>query len=388
MPWKETAMQDERLRFMVAALRPGASLSGLCREFGISRPTGRKWRARAQTASSLSAAVTSHSTRPHQSPRQTPPAVVDAIVALRQQYGWAGAKLQPLLRAQGYAVAVATIDRVIRRAGLIAPVAHRPARQRFEQPAPNALWQMDFKGAYPYAPGVACHALAILDDHSRFAVALAALPSIRTAGVRETLQTALTTYGLPDALLIDHGAPWWHRSTPHGLTPLSVWLLAQGIALRRSGVRHPQTQGKVERFHRTLGQYLRHRGVPTDTAGFAAAFAQFRTDYNEIRPHAALGYQPPATRYTPSGRPYCDPPPPWTYPVDMHIVTVDRHGRITVGGRAYFVSDALIDHVVGYQDFPDRLLVAFRHLYVREIRLDTGDSLPLAARVPPLETRS
>jgi transposase InsO family protein len=384
MPWKETNVTEQRLQFVVALQRPGATLSGVCREFGVSRPTGRKWRNRARQGP-LMAALANQSSRPRRSPRQTPPQVLEAVVTLRQQYGWAGAKLQPLLYAQGITLSVATIDRLIRRAGLTDPdEQHRPALRRFTAPQPNALWQMDFKGGYPYAPGTMCHPLSLLDDHSRFAVGLTALPTQQGAGVRRAVMTALQTYGVPERILLDHGTPWWHRGAVHGLTTLSVFLITHGITLTFSGVRHPQTQGKVERFHRTLGRRLRQWGVPTDLPGFAQAFTRFREEYNHIRPHAALGQRPPATVYTPSPRVYQAAPPPWVYPDVLQTAAVSRLGYLRVAGAAYLLSEALAHQHIGYLPLPDRILVAFRHMWVAELDLTTRRTRPLQGAVASL----
>ena len=111
-------------------------------------------------------------------------------------------------------------------------------------------------------------------------------------------------YGVPEGMLMDHGVPWWNAANGGGLTTLSVFLLNQEIRLHYGRVRHPQTQGKVERFHRTLGERLRWWGVPTHLRGFTHAFATFRDEYNEVRPHEALQMRPPASRFVPSGRAY------------------------------------------------------------------------------------
>ena len=107
-----------------------------------------------------------------------------------------------------------------------------------------------------------CFPLSVLDDHSRFAVGLFALTGTAGAPVQAALRRCFERYGLPVAMLVDHGTPWWSTSNGHGLTTLAVDLIRQGIDLIYSGVRHPQTQGKVERFHRTLARRLRQWGVP------------------------------------------------------------------------------------------------------------------------------
>lgn len=388
MAWLETNVREQRMQFVVEATRSSANVSAVCRAYGVSRTTGYRWLDRYRSAQSLTG-LTERSRRPLRSPRQVPDALATRIEALRREYGWAGRKLQVLLRHEGLTCSTATIDRVIRRAGLVDPTeSHRPALGRFERPAPNELWQMDFKGQYPVEAGQSCFPLSILDDHSRFAVGLFALTGTAGAPVQAALRRCFERYGLPEAMLVDHGTPWWSTSNGHGLTTLAVDLIRQGIDLIYSGVRHPQTQGKVERFHRTLARRLRHWGVPTRLAAFPAALDRFRTEYNDVRPHEAIQLTPPATRYTRSPRPYVAQPRPWVYPGDLEMHRVDQAGMVSTDGRRYFVCEALASQWVGCQRFDHRLLVRFRHLYIREINLATGRSYAMIARSLPSEAVS
>ena len=381
MPWLETNVREQRVQFVIEAVQPGAKLSALCRQRGISRKTGYiRWVARYQAAGSLTGVV-NRSRRPHCSPTRTPAAVTGRVVALRRQYGWAGRKLRRLLAAEGLRLAPATIDRIIRREGLVdRDEAHRPAVQRFERAHPNELWQMDFKGQYPLPGRAECFPLSVLDDHSRYAVGLWALSGTDGAPVHARLVRCFEHYGLPDAMLIDHGGPWWCAPNGHGLTRLAVALLTQGIDLVYSGVRHPQTQGKVERFHRTLGRRVRQWGVPTSLAGFGEAFARFRVEYNDVRPHEALGLEPPSAHYQPSRRRYQPRPPAWEYPAGSVVLRVDHTGSIRYGGRRYFVCHALEDQWVGCQAFDHQVLVTFRRMHVRELDLRSGQTRPVLWR--------
>jgi transposase InsO family protein len=380
MPWLETKVSEQRLQFVIAAKGPAANFSAVCRAFGVSRRTGYRWVERYEAAGSLTALV-ERSRRPHQSPQRTDAAITARVVALRRTYGWAGRKLQALLATEGVHRSTATIDRIIRREGLVDPTAHRPALRRFERTAPNELWQMDFKGQYPTSDAPSCFPLSILDDHSRYLVGLFALSSTQGGPVHAALIRCFQRSGVPDAMLIDHGIPWWGTANGHGLTALSVALISQGIELIYSGVRHPQTQGKVERFHRTLGTRLRQWGVPHTLPGFRRALTRFRLEYNDVRPHEATGLQPPAMRYRPSPRAYRARPPAWDYPADVQVLRVDHAGCISRGGHRHFVCQALAAQWVGCQQIDQRWLVRYRHLYVREIDLETRHSRPLIARV-------
>ena len=265
------------------------------------------------------------------------------VVALREIYGWGGEKLVPLLAADGITVAARTVDRIIAREGLTrADVAPAPAPRRFERAAPNDLWQMDAKGHYPLRRTGRCHPLSVLDDHSRYAVGLYALPTLHTEGVRAALVECFERYGVPAAMLMDHGSPWWATGNEAGLSTLSVFLLKQGIRLLHGRVRHPQTQGKVERFHRTLGERLRWWGVPGDLRGFARAFAEFRAEYNEVRPHEALGQEPPALQFRrESSRATWPIHRAWEYPSGSDVHRVDQQRDDFVSGAALLRREAL-----------------------------------------------
>ena len=377
MPWLETDVRDQRIQFVMTVRRGEVTITDACRAFGISRKTGYKWLTREAAAGSV-AVLGDRSRRPHHSPRRTPAAITRRIGELRAAVGWGGAKLAVLLAAEGLTVTPRTIDRIIQREGWTrSDAAPAPALRRFTRAAPNELWQMDAKGAYPLVGGGRCHALSVLDDHSRFAVGLTALPTLDADRVRVALIHTFEQYGVPHAMLMDHGTPWWTSSGPAGLTALGVFLLKQGIHLMFSAIRHPQTQGKVERFHRTLGERLRWTGLPTTFAGFARAFAAFRDEYNEVRPHAALALEPPALHFQRSARGYQPQPRPWIYPVGLVVRRVAPIGQIKYAGRLYFVSEALRGDDVACVPHEDRVLVRYRHMYVRELHPRTGASTPL-----------
>lgn len=382
MPWLETNVANQRIQFVMAMQQTGAKLARVCRVFHISRTTGYKWLARDADAHSV-AALADRSRRPHGSPRRTATATTKRVIALREEYGWGGEKLRVLLAAEGIAIAARTVDRIIEREGLTRlDTAPAPALTRFERPAANDLWQMDAKGHYPLRPQGRCHALSILDDHSRYAVGLAALPALETGAVQRTLTACFERYGVPTAMLMDHGVPWWSATNEGGLTTLSVFLLKQGIRLLYGRVRHPQTQGKVERFHRTLGERLRWWGIPTDLAGFTSAFATFRQEYNDLRPHQSLAMQPPASRFASSGRAYARQPPAWDYPPGSDVRRVNRQGMLTYGTQRFFISQALADEHVACRMLKRRALVSYRDMYVRELHLQSGRSVPLWRPAP------
>ncbi len=374
---------SQRIEFVIRALRGELTISALCRDFGVSRKTGHKWLKRYEGAGNLQG-LEELPRRPHSSPNQTPRAIEDSVVELREKHGWAGKKLSRLMEQEGVVLSPSTVDRIIKRRGLVRQdKSTRPATKRFERLYPNDLWQMDFKGKYLLRGGGSCFPLSLLDDHSRFSPGLFALSSPDTQSVQKSLISAFEQYGLPESILCDHGTPWWSASSGHGLTTLSVDLIKQGIGMIYIGFAHPQTQGKVERFHRTLGESMIHRGVPQTVPGLGDAFDDFRHEYNEIRPHESLGMEVPASVYRPSSKEYQSNPLEWYYPENSDIKKLDSGGFLALNNRRYFVSEALRSERVWVRSFQDRILVTYRHMHIREIDLSTGKSTAVVRPFSP-----
>ena len=372
MPWKESDVRSERITFVVRARQLDGSMAALCREFGISRETGYKWLRRSRQVESLGDLV-EDSRRPGHSPNQTPQWIELRVVELRHRFGWGGRKLSVLLAREGINLAPSTVDRILKRRGLVRTgKRQRPATRRFERSRPMELVQMDFKGPYRLQAVGLCYPLSVLDDHSRYALRLDALPSQHGHRVRSSLIACFQRFGVPEAMLMDHGNPWWATTNGHGLTRLSVFLIHQGIDLIYGGIGHPQTQGKVERFHRTLSESLRTSGPPPNLTGFQASLDAFRQVYNQQRPHEALDDATPANRYRPSRRRYRPHPPEWDYPSGSEVHTLKSNGCLYLDGRYYFVCHPLEGERVRLERFEKRILVTYRHMQVREIDLETG----------------
>ena len=172
---------------------------------------------------------------------------------------------------------------------------------RFEKPAANDMWQMDFKGRVRMSSGAWCHPLTMIDDHSRYALSLQACPNERRTTVKPLLEKAFRLYGLPNAFYVDNGTPWG-GGRPGQWTALGVWLLKLGIEVIHSRPYHPQGRGKIERFHRSLKAEVFEAQPFTDLVQVQRQFDHWRTVYNIERPHEALGMDVPASRYQPSER--------------------------------------------------------------------------------------
>ena len=371
MPWREVTPMSERSEFVTFAGREELTMSALCRRFGVSRKTGYKWLRRARDAGL--GGLADRSRRPRHSPLRTDPDMEQLICTLRQEHpAWGGRKLHHLLRQDGVSrpPASSTITDILRRHGLLAP-ERRTQRdwQRFEAPVPNALWQMDFKGPVATAGG-RCHPLTILDDHSRFNLCLAACPNQRGETVQDRLTTVMRRYGLPDRMLMDNGSPWGSDAV-HQHTWFTAWLVRLGITVSHGEPYHPQTQGKEERFHRTLGlEVLRQRASWHSLADVQRAFDVWRTVYNLRRPHEAIGHATPASRYQPSSRPFPAALPPIEYAPGDEVRRVQDKGRISFRGREFRLSRAFIGQPVGLRAVGDGVWdVYYCHQKIGQVNL-------------------
>lgn len=372
MPWRTESVMDQRIEFVLRARGEEETVSQLCREYTISRPTGYLWLRRYGEAGSV-AGLVEHSRRPLHSPQRTGSEQTAAVLALRDETGWGGPKIARVLERHGLQVAPATAQRILKRAGRVVPPKVGKTSTRFERGECNELAQMDFKGDYTMAREK-CYPLSLLDDRSRYLHGLWPLPSTGGAGVKQSLEGHFRAHGVPLSLLMDHGTPWFSTTNRHGLTWLSVWLLKQGIVLRYSGVGHPQTQGKVERFHQTLKKRTRHRGEPETLQEWQEWAPIFRYEYNHERPHESLGMKTPAEVYQPVNlRAYQESPRQWEYSGGI-IKRLNTQGMLYYRQQTYFVSEALASEEVRLDELDGKLLVTFRQMTVREIELHTGKS--------------
>jgi len=382
MPWRTESVMDQRIEFVLRAQQGKESMAALCRDYGISRPTGYLWLHRYKEVGSVSG-LGEHSRRPSHSPGRTAEGVEAAVLALRDKTYWGGPKIAKALERQGVWVAPATAQRILKRCGRVVPPKVEKTKLRFAREQCNELAQMDFKGDYTLARGK-CYPLSLLDDCSRYLHGLWPLSSTGGEGVQQTLEAYFREHGVPLSLLLDHGTPWFSTTNQHGLTWLAVWLLKQGVVLRFSGIRHPQTQGKVERFHQTLKRRTKHRGEPTTMSEWKQWAVEFQQEYNYERPHEALDHKTPGEVYRAVNlRSYQEQPPEWEYSGGV-VKRLNAQGQLYYRQRTYFVSEALAEERVRVDELDGKLLVTYRHMTVREIDLRTGKS---SAVVLPVKRR-
>ncbi len=364
MAWGGVDVEEQRMRFVIAASRKEKPFRHLCQEFEISRPTGYEWLRRYQAGGYE--AVKEKSRRPHHSPERTRLDIEQRVIELRKQRpDWGARKIQDLLSKQGTRIPIITVHRILLRYDLVRPQdRHRPAVKRFERGQPNELWQMDFKGPVGWEAPVG--PLSVLDDCSRYVVALHGTWSTRAEPVREQLEKAFQECGVPEAMLMDHGTPWWNMKAFTGATWLTLWLMKQGIRLYFSGYQHPQTQGKVERFHGAIAAALKRRGYPTREQR-QDWLDGFRHEYNHVRPHEALGMQTPASVWYKSQRRYDPNPRPWEYEEGSEVVKVATEGQIWIDRRRWEISRALAGEWVQLIRMENKILVYYCRSLVREL---------------------
>ena len=388
MPWKSVSIMENRREFVRLALQGGVSVAELSRRFGISRQTGFTLLRRHREEGDKG--LEDRSRRPHSSPRRSPDAVEIKVLALRKENtDWGGRKLSRRLKDIGTegVPAPSTITEILRRHGKLDPAEaakHRPV-QRFERPAPNDLWQMDFKGHVAMDHG-RCHPLTVLDDHSRYALGLAACGDETLDTVQRQLSGVFRRHGLPLGILCDNGSPWGGSGSA-GPTAFEVWLMRVGVRVHHGRPYHPQTQGKDERFHRTLkvGLLQGRRLVDLDRA--QVAFDAWRRKYNEERPHEALSLDVPASRYRVS--PVCFPetlPAPEYYSAD-HVRRVSHDGAVRFRGRRLKISQAFagMDVALRPGGTDDIWHLFFMRFGIYEVDLRVSDGGP--AMICPLTRR-
>jgi len=301
MPWREVSVMEQRQEFVRLAVQEDVNRRELCRRFGISRDTGYRWLGRFLAGDG---ALAERSRRPHTSPLRSDSDTESRVLAVRDAHAaWGARKIAACLERDGIVPpAISTVHQILRRHDRIKPAIGGAAPcQRFEKEAPNLLWQMDFKGWVRLGNRAACHPLTIIDDHSRYAVCLAACANEQGATVQGQLESTFRRYGLPEAVFVDNGAPWGDASGAPW-TRFGVWLLKLGIDVVHSRPYHPQSRGKNERFHRTLKAEVFAFKRFRDLREVQRAFDTWRTVYNLERPHEALDQQVPASRYRASVR--------------------------------------------------------------------------------------
>lgn len=358
MPWKETCVMEERIRFVLEVLEGFESKAALCRVYGISRPTGDKWLARYAAAGVDG--LRNASRAPERHPNTVTEEAEAAVLALRAAHAhWGPKKLRVLLERKAPDwpwPSASTIGEILKRHGLTVPQKRRRRTPPQTAPfaacdGPNALWCADFKGYFETGDGLRCDPLTITDACSRYVLRCQAA-DLRHDTVRPLFDATFREYGLPAAIRTDNGGPFASRGLC-GLSRLSVWWMRLGIVPERIDPGEPQQNGRHERMHRTLKQETTHPPGSNRRAQ-QRLFDRFRREFNEDRPHEALGQATPASVYVPSRRPYPARLLPVEYSGGQMVRAVQKRGEFYWKNVPVFLGEAFGHERIGLERLDER----------------------------------
>ena len=371
MPWESRTVEDQRKAFVQCA-KHCENFSALCREYGITRRTGYKWLERYEQGETLS----DRSHKPESIPNKTPPEIEEKIIEKRlENPGWGGKKIKQVLEAKGEAgiPSSRTVNNILLRSGLISPeesAKHKPFI-RFEKERCNELWQTDFKGEFRTLDGHYCYPLDILDDHSRFAIRIKAATSTANITI-PTFEAAFREYGLPKAILSDNGPQF--AGFKKGFTQFERWLMDLDVLPIHGRLVHPQTQGKIERFHRSMKDELLKYRQFADCNEADAALNCWREKYNYVRPHEALGMRCPGQVYAPSQRKYPEKIKPFEYGGQYHVLKVNSWGYIRFDKYQIYLSETMIGQHIEFRPSEDgeTFAACYRNFRIAEFSTEDG----------------
>ncbi len=382
MPWKESSVMDERLRF-VARLLDGEQMSLVCREFGISRKTGYKIFERYKDHGLE--ALTDRSRRPVRYANQLPQQIESLIVRLKSDKPhWGARKIRELLvrRLSGdvRVPAKSTIHAVLDRHGLVKrkgrPHGRATGTPLSQGNEPNTLWCADYKGEFQLGTKAYCYPLTVTDHASRFILLCEALESTREELAFSAFERLFKDRGLPQAMRSDNGVPFASANALFNLSKLAVWWLRLGIEIERIKPGRPQQNGRHERMHLTLKKEAT-RPPGMNSLQQQAKFDAFVQEFNTERPHEALDMKRPADLYRPSPKPYLGLSE-ITYPFHDRDILVTACGRICMHRKKINISGVLAGQTLGIKEVDDGIwLVSFMKYDLGYIDLEQRTLQPL-----------
>ena len=371
MPWECKTVEDQRREFAQAAMYC-KNFSALCREFGITRRTGLKRKERYTACQPL----TDRSRKPHTTPTRTPEEVELLILAVRAENpGWGAKTIHRVLERRGCQnlPCVKTVNNILHRYGCISSEESqkRQPYTSFEKERCNVMWQTDFKGEFRMKDNNYCYPLTILDDHSRYSLRIA--PRLSTANVVIPVFTEVfQQYGMPDSILSDNGAQF--AGFRKGYTQFEKWLIDLDILPIHGRIKHPQTQGKIERFHRTMKHELLNHTEIADIEDAQTKFRLWQDKYNNLRPHEALGMKTPGEVYEPSQRQYESKVKEFEYGGEHHVLKVNSWGYVRFNGWQVYLSETMANQYIEFRTSSDgeTFVACYRNFKIAEFDTEDG----------------
>ncbi len=374
MPWESKTVEELRKEFVIAS-KSSSNFSSLCREFGITRKTGYKWVERYYNGKGLS----DENRRPKTTANKTPVEVENKILALRNDNpGWGAKTIKQVLENQGHdnIPCAKTVNNILNRYGCISSDESDKRQKyiRYQKEHCNDMWQVDFKGDFLMSDGNRCFPLDIIDDCSRYLIKIN--PSTNTKNlVIPTFEEAFSEFGMPDSILSDNGGQF--AGFKKGYTQFEKWLMCLDILPIHCRIKHPQTQGKIERLHRTLkDELLRHNSF-LDINDANVKMQNWRDKYNNIRPHEALNMLTPSDVYTKSKRKYTGLISDYEYSGIYPVLKVNCKGYISFDNQRMFFSDTMRGEYIEFRPNPhgDSLYACFRNFRIAEFDTISGTRL-------------
>jgi putative transposase len=355
MPWSHLSPMDQKKQLVHDYLRGGFTVAELSDRYGVSRKTIYKWVARFECDGVRGLA--DRSRRPHSSPQQTPPQLVDHILELQARHGWGAKKLRKILSDRHPDEAwpsVATFSSILERAGRVTSSRRRrdlvhPGKPSTPILAPNLVWSADFKGQFRTKDGRYCYPLTITDNFSRYLLACQGLLSTATHLAKPVFVRAFREHGLPERIRTDNGVPFATPTALGRLSALSAWWVRLGILPEPIEPGKPQQNGRHERMHRTLKAETT-RPPAASLRAQQRKFNRFREQFNHLRPHEAIELATPASRHTPSARPFPEKLPPIEYPAHFETRYVSYNGGMRWRTNWVSVSRVLEGDYIGLEE--------------------------------------
>lgn len=372
MSWKDKTVEKLREEFVEAA-KTSKNFSLLCREFGISRRTGYKWIDRYNQCQSLS----DRSHTPIHIPSKTSSVIENAILRVREENpDWGAKTILKVLENNGYTElpCIRTANNILKRNGRISETESekRQAFTRFQREYCNELWQIDFKGDFPLLDGSRCFPFDAIDDCSRYCLGI--FSKNNTLGVIENMEVLFKKFGLPKAILSDNGGQF--AGFKGGYTKFERWLMDLDILPIHGRPLHPQTQGKIERFHRTMKNELIKRNIFVDLADADKQLQEWRIKYNEVRPHAAINLLCPADIYIPSERKYPDKITTYEYNGLYRVLKVNYKGYLRFDSKVFYLSETMTGAELELRPIGGNLAwLCYRNYKIAEVDLQTEQLL-------------
>lgn len=364
-------MEEQRREFAQTAM-DCSNFSALCREYAITRRTGLKWKERYENGHDL----IDRSRRPKTTPTRTPEDIELLIIAVRNENpGWGARTIHSVLTREGYEnlPCVKTVNNILHRYGCIdaEESQKRQPYTRFEKERCNIMWQTDFKGEFRMQDNNYCYPLTLIDDHSRFSLKIA--PCLSTANtVIPVFKEAFCEYGMPESVLSDNGAQF--AGFKKGYTQFEKWLMDLDILPIHGRIKHPQTQGKIERFHRTMKQELLNHTDIADIEDAQNKFSEWRDKYNNIRPHEALGMKTPGEVYEASQRQYTETIREYEYGGEYHVIKVNSWGYVRFDKWQIYLSETMSGQYIEFRSGAsgETFVACYRNFKIAEFDVSDG----------------